>query len=117
MFVYVFHTRGACKIGISRNPEKRLATLQAAAFKPLRIVETHFVGSDSHARAIERAALADMQTRYERRGEWFRAPAWAGYRALRAAIRNFDPKAVPPSIERPPRQKKTAGSGIGELEW
>lgn len=87
MYLYVFETEGACKVGISQNPQRRLQNLQGAHFMDIKIVAVFDVGRKD-AFAAERAAHLDLGARFERRREWFRAPAAECCRAAEEAIRN-----------------------------
>jgi len=93
MYVYVFETEHACKVGISKDPTQRLAGLQAATFEAIKIATTFEVRED-RALTIERAAHRSLAAKHWRRGEWFKASKEECCRAVEDAIQK---DAAPPT--------------------
>ena len=61
---------GAIKVGMAKNPEKRLADMQVSSSKPLRIVAKFPMPDRERARCLEKelhGLFADERIR----GEWF----------------------------------------------
>jgi hypothetical protein len=82
-FLYVVKSdSGLCKIGISSNPNARLAQLRSASAVPL---EFAWIGAPKdNTVAIEREAHA-MLDKYRRGGEWFAISPDAAVGAVHAA--------------------------------
>jgi predicted GIY-YIG superfamily endonuclease len=83
--VYVItNNNGMSKIGISRTPEKRLATLQTAS--PYKLDMT-YLAAHSHAERVEQEAHKLLK-KHRSHGEWFAcAPCIAEDAVNRAAAR------------------------------
>lgn len=92
MYVYVFMTANACKVGISKDPVRRMADLQAATFEAIKIARTFEVRED-RALAIERAAQRALAAKHWRRGEWFKTSVEECCSAVEDAIQK---DAAPP---------------------
>ena len=84
-FVYVIRAVGhdKVKVGITADPNARLATLQTASAFPLEIAYVAAVKSNN-ASAIEQGAHATMNA-YRREGEWFDVPVEMAVAAISAA--------------------------------
>lgn len=85
--VYVISgTNGLCKIGISTDPETRLATLQTASAVPLKIVYTLVTDTDPRMIEAEAHRLLD---KHRCAGEWFDIPPQVATEAVILAAENF----------------------------
>jgi hypothetical protein len=69
-YVYLITSSNAVKIGVSNNPQKRLATLQTANHEPLRLFFEIRCSSDELAYKVE-SCLHERYSTYRLNGEWF----------------------------------------------
>ena len=70
-FLYFIAGKNAVKIGISKDPQKRLAALQTANHSKLRLVKAFHVASNL-ANAVQSEKIAHyMFGRMRLQGEWF----------------------------------------------
>ncbi len=94
-YVYVMGCVGSddfCKIGISDDPMKRLATLNTAS--PFRLFLAHSLTAASRDKASEIEAKAhELAASRRANGEWFDLPADAGALIVKAAAKLL---AAPP---------------------
>lgn len=72
-FVYVIQMsdQDIVKVGISKNPDSRIASLRTASPFQLRFVELFELPTEADARAIESAVHDDLDC-FHMGGEWFR---------------------------------------------
>jgi len=82
-FVYVMGWMGKVKIGISRDPEKRLRQLQLANPGEVRILHLRAFSTRPSAAFVERA-LHKKFAAHRLLGEWFDIPADRAVKALDA---------------------------------
>ena len=70
--VYLIRSKetGDYKIGISKNPQKRLKQLQTGNSSELELVETY---KSKYANKIEKT-LHNLLSHYKKEGEWFELP-------------------------------------------
>lgn len=61
---------GAIKVGIAKNPDKRMANMQTGHNKLLRLIAKFPQPDRNSARLLERE-LHDLFSEYRIRGEWF----------------------------------------------
>lgn len=108
-FVYVIEgEHGHVKIGVSRDPVARLATLQTGSSVPIGLVWREFAGD--RALEIEQEAHA-MLARYRLAGEWFDVPREAAIGAVYgAAYRLGAPLGASESDGRAPRRSFALGA-------
>ena len=68
-YVYLIQSleEGYYKIGVSKNPQKRLLELQTGNSSPLKLIETY---QSEHANKIERT-LQRRYSHFHKKGEWF----------------------------------------------
>lgn len=69
-YVYVIAANDAIKIGVSNDPNKRLASLQTAHFVPLTLLFTIRCKSEEIAYSVE-AMLHEHYKAHRLKGEWF----------------------------------------------
>lgn len=69
-YVYVISGGGYCKIGVSNNPERRLARLQTGNPHELILIRKYYT---LDAKTLE-ATLHETLEEYRVRGEWFKLP-------------------------------------------
>lgn len=98
-YVYVISTDdGHYKIGMSRDPRDRWATLLAGIPEPSRINLMIKCIDKSHARDLEKEIL-DALSEFNTVGEWFRAPkAVVAELVLDLGIRTKSMERQPPEI-------------------
>jgi predicted GIY-YIG superfamily endonuclease len=72
-YVYIIqNAKGHCKIGFSRDPERRLKEMQTANSRKLKIKKVWKFYSKKKAREIEREAHSRFENfKSESEGEWF----------------------------------------------
>ena len=91
MNVYVIEaSNGHLKVGISRNPNHRLARLQTAT--PLKLSLVHIEPTD-RAAEVEAAAHASLASK-RLTGEWFAASLPEALDAIREAVLNPRPSRI-----------------------
>lgn len=101
-------TRGPKKIGIAKNPERRIRALGTGHSRPLRLLYSCRVPSESVAVDIERRAHWLLRER-RMHGEWFDVGARAAIEAVqRAVAENGAGEKASPSVGRPPLKKNVA---------
>ena len=106
-FVYVMEWEGKAKIGISRDPSKRLRQLQMANPGKITLVGSRGFSSKLSATAIERAIHRKFDAR-RLLGEWFDvSPA----KAMAAVADAWDPDLHHPHYH-PDMPREVAGTGI-----
>jgi predicted GIY-YIG superfamily endonuclease len=123
-FLYVIKgDHGLCKIGITANPDQRLAQLQYAAKTPLSFA---WIGAaKDRTVAIEREAHG-MLAQYRRQGEWFEVSSDAAVGAISAAAHQLGQPVVgfesPERAElarqlalQPPRTSTAIGRAAGAV--
>lgn len=69
-FIYIITDGEHYKVGISKDPEKRLLQLQTGSPRAIKIVETFCLSDDTIFKA-EKECHARIQSFYVKRGEWF----------------------------------------------
>lgn len=72
-FLYIISNGNDLKIGVSKNPEKRLKDLQTGSAQKLHIVETFKLPYQKVFR-LEKECHNKLVTSYPKRGEWFKNP-------------------------------------------
>jgi hypothetical protein len=72
-YIYIISDSIDIKVGISKNPTKRIKQLQTGSSKKLFIINTYQVDL-SKAFTIEKKCHDKLSTSYEKRGEWFKDP-------------------------------------------
>lgn len=70
-FIYIITNGEDYKVGVSKNPNKRLKQLQTGNPKKLEIVSLFEVPSEI-VYAMEREAHKAIQSKYAKSGEWFK---------------------------------------------
>lgn len=109
-FLYVIEgEHGHVKIGVSRDPGARLATLQTGSSVPLAIVWREFAGGAAFE--IEQEAHA-MLSRHRLAGEWFAVPREAGIGAVYGAAYRL---GAPLGAMRPDGHAPRRAFGIGAV--
>lgn len=84
--VYVIgeHNSSRCKIGIARNPIKRLATLQTGNPEALFIHRVFWVESEQYAKNIESDAHISAELEHRRlEGEWFECSPYQAFNHIK----------------------------------
>lgn len=71
MYIYLIHNGSAYKIGISKNPERRVKQLQTAAATKLSIYITYRVPDKIAKRLETQLHRMFWQSRARYNGEWF----------------------------------------------
>ena len=101
-FVYVVEDRKskAVKIGIAKNPDGRLASLQVGNPRPLRIYQCYETISSDRARDIEILAHKALASR-RLVGEWFDVCPDAACDTIVRVARNKTPCRVSPGYPEP----------------
>lgn len=71
MYIYIIHNGSAYKIGISKDPARRLKQLQTAAATKLSIYTTYAVPSKIAKKLETQLHRMFWQSRARYNGEWF----------------------------------------------
>lgn len=69
-YIYVITDETHIKVGVSRNPSKRIKALQTGSPKPLRVVNTYCLPAKK-VYALESRCHQQISSYYLKRGEWF----------------------------------------------
>lgn len=70
-YVYIMTTKRALKIGVSKNPEKRIKSLQTANPDKITLAHVEPMNSRTQAYNIEKRMLHSYK-KYKSNGEWFK---------------------------------------------
>lgn len=72
IYIVTTDSRYPCKIGISQNPAKRLASLQTSHWRLLQISEYRWCGNEKEAKQVEQAVHERLKEQEKLlHGEWF----------------------------------------------
>lgn len=119
-FVYVIRNgMGQVKIGISNNPNARLADLRTASPVPLALV---WVGALHYSGFGLEHMAHNILTRYRMEGEWFECPVEASVAAIGAAASRLGEPIASVELARVDEivnavSVSTSGSVRGALTW
>jgi hypothetical protein len=69
-YIYIITNGEAYKVGISKDPSKRIKNLQTGSARDLTIVEVYKVPEELVFK-LEKQCHARVQSYYPKRGEWF----------------------------------------------
>ena len=69
-YIYIISDGEAYKVGISKNPKKRIKALQTGSPKKLQLLYTFKIPKNRIFK-VEKECHAALQTRFVKRGEWF----------------------------------------------
>lgn len=73
MFLYIISDGTDAKIGVSKQPEKRLKSLQTGSPKKLILYATYEI-LDKNPFGFEKKCHEAISKSYQKRGEWFASP-------------------------------------------
>lgn len=94
-YLYIISNGTDLKIGVSKNPEKRLKQLQTGSATSLSFVELYSLPSNKVYK-LEKECHNKLVTQYTKRGEWFRKPLlWD----VRCTVESIIEKDLIPQVE------------------
>jgi len=84
-YLYIISNGTDLKIGVSKNPQKRLKQLQTGSADKLEFFELYPLSS-KRVYSLEKECHQKLQTNYIKRGEWFKAPLFWDVRCVVESI-------------------------------
>lgn len=72
-YLYIISNGTDLKVGVSKDPDKRLKQLQTGSSKKLEIVNIFPLPSDK-IYGLEKECHQKLVSTYRKRGEWFKSP-------------------------------------------
>lgn len=72
-YLYLISDGTNVKVGVSKNPHRRIKQLQTGSLNKLEMLECYCLPADKVYK-LEKVCHARLQSRYRKHGEWFKAP-------------------------------------------
>lgn len=72
-YIYIISDGENIKVGVSKDPDHRIKQLQTGSVNKLELIEKYCVPADKVYK-LEKICHTRLQSRYRKRGEWFRKP-------------------------------------------
>jgi len=84
-YLYIISNGTDLKIGVSKNPAKRLKQLQTGSSESLELIEIYSLPSEKVYK-LEKECHQRLVSSYVKRGEWFKSPLFWDVRCMVESI-------------------------------